>query len=185
VRWEALFEDLELQWESAEAAELGLEVADRSRREAAYLRLVDRVRPAVGYPLRLGVIGDAPIAGQLTTVGVDWLLLAENAVREVLLPTRSVLWIHGLSAVSAQPGHEGPLAAKLDLRYALRGIVRDRSACSIVLIDGSSVTGTVDRVGVDFIEIAEHPEAEFRRPRTVLSARTIPLSAVALVRRTA
>jgi hypothetical protein len=183
VRWEALFEDLELQWESAEAAELGSEVSDRSRREAARLRLVDRVRPAVGQTLRLGVIGDSPVAGRLTTVGVDWLLLAESPVREVLVPTRSVLWIHGLSPVSAQPGHEGPVAAKLDLRYALRSIVRDRSACSIVLVDGSSLTGTIDRVGVDFLEIAEHPEAEFRRARTVLAARTVPLAALAFVRR--
>jgi len=185
MRWEALFEDLEVQWEAAETAELAAEIADRSRREAAYLRLVDRLRPAVGYPLRLGVIGEAPLGGRLSTVGVDWLLVAESETREVLVPTRSVLWIHGLFAVSAQPGHEGPLAARLDLRYALRGIVRDRSACAVVLVDGTSVVGTLDRVGSDFIEIAEHPEAEFRRARTVLSARTIPLAAVAFIRRTA
>ena len=42
ARWEALFDDLAMQWEAAEAAEVELELADRSRREVAFLRLIDR-----------------------------------------------------------------------------------------------------------------------------------------------
>ncbi|WP_322778663.1 hypothetical protein [Frankia sp. Cas4] len=191
MRWEALFADLEMQWEAAQAAELDAELVDRSRREVAYLRLLDRLRPAVGSSLRIGVLvggreGEAGqvLGGRLAVLGMDWLLLQESAAQEVLVPFRSVLWVRGLTAVSAQPGHEGPLAVRLDLPYALRGVVRDRSVCSVVVLDGTAVTGTIDRVGADFVEVAEHPGDEFRRARSVQAVRTVPLSSVSFVRRT-
>ncbi|WP_239332844.1 hypothetical protein [Frankia sp. CiP3] len=192
MRWEALFADLEMQWDAAEAAELDAELVDRSRREAAHLRLLDRLRPAVGSSLRIGVLlggrereAGQVLGGRLAALGVDWLLLQESRAQEVLLPLRSVLWLRGLTAVSAQPGHEGPLAARLDLSYALRGVVRDRSVCSVVLLDGTAVMGTIDRVGADFVEVAEHADDEFRRARSVRAVRTIPLPSVSFVRRTA
>ncbi|KLL12032.1 hypothetical protein [Protofrankia coriariae] len=189
MRWEALFADLEMQWEAAEAAELDAELIDRSRREAAYLRLIDRLRPAIGSSLRLGVqvVGresDSVLTGQLTALGVDWMLLREPAAHEVLVPLHRVLWVHGLAALSAHPGHEGPLAVRLDLRYVLRGVARDRSSCAVVLADGTPVRGTVDRVGADFVEVAEHLDDEFRRARSVRAVRTIPLAAIGFVRRT-
>ena len=51
-----------------------------------------------------------------------------------------------------------------------------------MLRDGGLVTGTIDRVGVDFLEVAEHPMGEPRRARAVQSARAVRLSAIALVR---
>jgi hypothetical protein len=187
MRWEALFADLEMQWEAAEAAELEAEVADRSRREAGYLRLIDRLRPAVGSTVRcfvLGASGPGPLVltGRLAALGVDWLLLAEPRASEALVPLRSLQSVQGLTAASAQPGHEGPLAARLDLRYALRGLVRDRSVCSVGCIDGSAVRGTAARVGADFLELAEHVE-EQARARDVRAVRTVPLTAIAFVRR--
>ncbi|MBX6389900.1 MAG: hypothetical protein IRZ08_13045 [Frankia sp.] len=189
MRWEALFADLEAQWEAAEAAELTAEVAERARREAGYLRLADRLRPAVGHPVRLDVSAGYPgpergtLAGRLVALGADWLLVAEATGAETLVPLRSVLGVRGLPGESAPPGHEGRVGARLDLRYALRGLARDRSGCQVVLADGRTVTGTVDRVGADFLELAEHPPGEYRRPRAVREGRLIPLPAVALLRR--
>jgi hypothetical protein len=187
MRWEALFADLEMQWEAAEAAEMDAELADRSRREVGYLRLVDRLRPAVGSTVRCAIIGMVErvvVTGRLVSVGSDWLLVEESAAQEALIPMRSVLSLQGLGGESRQPGHEGPVASRLDLRYALRRIVRDRSMCTVVFADGSVLTGTPARVGDDFIEIVEHPGGEFRRPRDARSLHTIPLIAIAFVRRT-
>ncbi|WP_261565282.1 hypothetical protein [Frankia gtarii] len=187
MRWEDLFADLELQWEENEAAELAAELADRSRREAAYLRLIDRLRPVVGHPARCRVLGGqlAPqtLHGTLSALGVDWFLLAEPGATEVLVPMRSLLAVENLPVVSAQPGHEGPLAAKLDLRYVLRGLVRDRCACTLLLVDGTSLHGMPVRVGADFLEVAEHAVGEFARRGRVRAGWTMPLDAIAYVRR--
>lgn len=187
MRWEDLFADLELQWEAAEAAEFDAEIADRTRREAAYLRLIDRMRPAVDHEVRCLLKGGPAepmvITGLLTALGVDWFLLAEHGGTEVLVPMSSLLAVSGLPAVSAHPGHEGPLAARLDLRYAVRGLVRDRSECVVRLLGGGVLTGTLLRVGADFFELAEHPPGEYVRRGQVRGAWTVPFENLAFIRR--
>jgi len=187
LRWEALFADLEAQWEAAESAELAAEVEDRSRREIGYLRLVDRLRPAVGHRLRFDVVGQAgpergAITGRLLALGPDWLLVEDVGGGEVLVPSRSLLAVRGLRGEAAHPGHEGRVGARLDLRHVLRGVARDRSGCLVVLSDGRTVSGTIDRVGTDFVDLAEHAPGEFRRPRAVEGC-TVPLTAIVLLRR--
>lgn len=187
MRWESLFADLDAQWEAMEAAELAVEVADRARREAGFLRVIDRLRPAVGHRLRVDVGGLPPadrgvLVGRLAALGIDWLLVEDHLGAETLVPLRSVLAVRGLSGQAAHPGHEGRVGARLDLRYVLRQVARDRSECRIALTDGRVVTGTLDRVGADFLDVAEHAPGEFRRPREV-GVCVIPLGAVAFLRR--
>ena len=187
MRWEALFADLDAQWEAMETAELAAEVADRGRREIGFLRMADRLRPNVGHPLRVDIAGPptaehGALTGRLIALGVDWLLVEDQSGAETLIPAWSVLAVRGLSGQSAHPGHEGRVGARLDLRYALRRVARDRSECRFVLTGGRVVTGTLDRVGADFIDVAEHAPGELRRPRAVEAA-TIPLAAIAFLRR--
>jgi hypothetical protein len=183
MRWDELFDDLEAQFGEAETADLAAEVTDRSRRELSLLRLVDRLRPVSGQPLALRLVGAGVIEGELRAVGPDWLLLAEVGGREALVAAPAVLWIGGLAAQTAVPLGEGRVAARLDLAYALRGIVRDRSAVTLTLIDGATATGTLDRVGVDFVEMAEHAPGEPRRHDAVRAVRAYPLTSLAVVRR--
>jgi hypothetical protein len=103
--------------------------------------------------------------------------------REALVPAHAMLWIGGLAAQSAVPHGEGQVAARLDLAFALRGIVRDRSAVALTLMDGSTAAGTLDRVGADFVEVAEHPPGEPRRPDAVRAVRAYPLASLVVVRR--
>jgi len=183
MRWDELFADLEAQFDEAAATDLAAEVTDRSRRERSVLRLVDRLRPVIGQPLTVRLVGAGVTEGQLTAIGPDWLLLAELGGREALVATRAVLWVGGLAAQTAVPRAEGQVAARLDLAYALRGVVRDRSGVALTLIDGSTTAGTLDRVGVDFVEVAEHAPGEARRPDAVRAVRAYPLTALAVVRR--
>ncbi len=182
MRWQGLFDDLEAQFDAAEAAELAGEVAERTRREAALLRLVDRLRPAAGQPVTVHVPGTGPLRGQLRDCGTDWLLLEEAAGREVLIPLAAVLGVGGLGARAASPAEENHVAKRLDLRWALRGLARNRSGVALGLVDGSVVSGTLDRVGADHLDIAEHGAGEPRRASAVRQVRLVPLSAVALVR---
>ena len=182
MRWDDLFRDLESQLDAAAAAELDAEVADRVRREAALLGLVDRARAAVGHPVVVRVRGAGPVDGRLVDVGAQWLLVAETGGREVLVPLTAVVSLAGLRAWTGAPGSGGQVFARLGLGAALRGIARDRLPVQVVLVDGSLVGGTVDRVGADFVEVTEHGVGEVRRRGGVTGVRTVPFAGLALVR---
>ncbi len=184
MRWSALFADLEAQLEAAEAAELSAEVADRSRREAALLTLVGRLRPAVGQPLVVHVPGGAVLRGTLRECGVDWALLEEQGAGDVLVPLGAVLGVTGAGLRAVPPDDGGAVGARLDLRYALRGLARSRTGVALVLLDGSQVTGTLDRVGADHVDLAEHAPGEPRRRGAVRAVRLVPLRALVAVRST-
>ena len=181
MRWDALFAELEAEFEAADALVADAELRDRVRRESARLRLYDRLALARGSELSVHVVGQT-LRGVLSDVGPDWLLLAEGPARHALVPLTTVSSVTGLGRWSAVPQSEGKVAARLDLGYALRGVARDRSAVSLVLVDGSTCAGTIDRVGADFIEVAEHPAAEARRAEAVIGVRTVPRTALAIVR---
>lgn len=180
-RWDALFGDLESELAGADAADLRAEVADRTRREYARLRVVDRLRPALGHPVRLGLAAGVVISGRLGEVGADWLLV-DDGTSAVLVALAHLYSVGGLGALSAAPHSEGRVSAALDLRHPLRRLARERAAVTVGLADGTIVSGTVDRVGRDFVEVAEHPAGEPRRPATVRQVRALLLPAISLVR---
>lgn len=182
VRWERLFADLEAQVAATEAAELAGEVVERIRHEVGTLRLVDRLRPAEGHPVRLSCVGGEAVEGTLRQVGADWVLVEERAGRQAVVALPAVTSVAGLGALSALPGSEGHVAGTLDLRRAVRGIARDRAGVRVTLVDGGVVVGTIDRVGADFVEIAEHPPGEPRRVRAVRAVRVVPISGLVVVR---
>lgn len=182
MRWRALFEDLEAQLAAAETADLRGEVADRTRRELALVSVLDRLRPAEGSALAVTVCGAGVVHATLLDAGADWLLLEEGRSQELLVPLAAVLGIVGLSGQAAEPGSGGEVERRLDLRWALRGLSRGRTGVVLVLRDGTSLAGTLDRVGADHVDLAEHPAGEARRAGQVRQVRLVPLGAVALIR---
>lgn len=180
MRWDALFEDLEAQLDAAEAAGLESEVRERSRLEAAKLRLADRLAGAVGHPVSVQTRGAGVIRGTLVQALPEWLLVVDGA-SDVLVPATAVLVVSGLGAATATPD-EGVVAGRLTLGYALRGLARSRAGVAVVLADGGVVHGTIDRVGTDFLEVSEHPPGEARRTGLVRAVRTVPFWAVGAVR---
>lgn len=181
MRWARLFADLEAQLHAEEAADLASEVASRTRHEIGQITMVDRLRAAVGHPVRINCTGAGELAGRLRDVGAGWLLLDEELGREALINLAAVVAVHGLGQLSvATP--ETAVTRRLDLRYAIRGLARDRSPLQVMLGSGESLSGTFDRVGADFVELAEHPPGEYRRPGEVRAVRVVSLSAIAAVR---
>jgi hypothetical protein len=181
MRWQQLFADLQAQFEAEEAAEDRVTGASRARAEMGAVDLVRRLRGSVGLPLTLRCRGVGPIAGTLTDAGVDWLLLEDEQGRSILVAKAAVRAVTGLGRrTTVEDG--SVVRARMDLRWALRGLARDRSAVQIVLDDGGMLTGTLDRVGADHVELAEHPADVPRRAEAVQGVSAVVIAAIALVR---
>jgi hypothetical protein len=183
MRWDDLFADLEAQADALEVAERAAEVGERARIEFGAIGVVDRLRAAVGNPIRVQLRGGAAIGGVMQRVGPDWLLLGEGGGREAVVTIAALRAVHGLGRLSAVPGTGGPVLARLTLRSALRGVARDRSAVRLHLVDGEVLDGTIDRVGADFVEVARHAPNEARRRTEVRDVILVPTRALAAVRR--
>ncbi|TDO51377.1 hypothetical protein EV643_103114 [Kribbella sp. VKM Ac-2527] len=183
MRLEALFEDLESQFAALRDGDLYGEVAERIRAEVGKLTLLDRLRGAVGTVIRVELTHVEPVQGELTRVGKDCLLLEAERFEEWLIPAAAVTAVHGLGPW-AEPA-EGAVAAKLGLAHLLRGIARDRSPVTLFCAGpgGHPVTGTIDRVGADFIEVAEHALDAPRRRSEVHNVRLVPTQALSALRR--
>jgi hypothetical protein len=182
MRWEQLFADLEAQADEHEAAMEQAEEPSRARAAYGQLLLADRMRGSVGRELSVRCRGTGELPGRLVDVGVDWLLLVDGQQREVLVAAGAVSAVAGLGALTAPTTGSGEVTRRLDLRRALRALARDRAAVSCLLDDGGAVHGTVDRVGADFLELAEHPLDAPRRRGAVTGVRAVPLRAVVAVR---
>ena len=182
MRWQQLFADLQAQFEHEEAAAERAESGSRARAEIGGLALVDRLRGGVGAPVTLDVRGADRLGGVVLDVGADWLLLADELGRDVLVATSAVRSVAGLGRLTAAPEPAGPVRARLDLRRALRGLARDRATVHVVLDDGGVLVGTVDRVGADYLELAEHALDAPRRSEAVQGVRAVVLSAITVVR---
>jgi hypothetical protein len=182
MRWQQLFADLQAQFEAEEAAGEQAESASRARAEVGAVAIADRLRGALGCPLVLDCRGAGSVAGVLVEVGADWLLVEGDGARQSLVALAAVRSVSGLGRRTAVPPPAGQVRGQLDLRRALRGLARDRSAVQMLMDDGGMLSGTLDRVGSDYVEIAEHPADLPRRSEAVLGVRAVVISAVAVVR---
>jgi hypothetical protein len=184
MRWERLFEDLDARFDVEAIREREAEVADRTRRERAQVALHARLLANVGnevLSVRLaGGSATGPVEGIVTDVGPDWLLLSETARQSALVPIAAVRAVVGL-----RPGaQESTLVGRrFTLGAALRGLSRDRASVEVTDVDGRLLTGTIDAVGADHLDLAEHASDAPRRTRYVVRTHVVPLGALGAVRR--
>lgn len=176
VRWERLFDDLEAQVAAQARLELDAEVAERTRLERSRVTLGERVVGALGAEASLRVRGGTVARGRLEDSGDGWLLLVEAGGRQLLVPVPAVLGVFGLGRPQ-----DDARARRFGIGSAMRIISRDRRAVVVVDVDGGSVHGTIDAVGADALDIAEHPLDTPRRPEHVRGERVIPFAAVAMI----
>src|SRR3712207_5533866 len=183
MRWQQLFADLQGQFEQAEGEEARAEWASRARAEVGAIRLTDRLGGSVGADVPLTCRGAGRVSGVLADVGVDWLLVTDERGRDQLVSAGAVRAVSGLGRWTVPAEDDGTaVRARLDLRRALRGLARDRSVVQVVLDEGSVLTGTIDRVGADYLDLAEHPVDQPRRSGAVRQVHAVVLDGVAVVR---
>lgn len=179
MRWQRLFDDLEAQLDAAEQAAFDGEVADRTRREVALVHIADRLAAATGTRLRCSVQGAGIVTGSVVRAGADWLLLADEAGRDLLVALGALVDVAGLRA---DVGPTNVVGSKLGLGHVLRGIARDRTPVVLQLVIGDRIDGTIDRVGADFVDVAVHPLDAPRRSGEVIGHRAVTMAGIAIVR---
>jgi hypothetical protein len=176
-RAERLLGDMGGELESAEAVELALETADRTRGEYGRVRLSDRLAAHLGARLAVTTAELGVLVGDLSDVGADWIELRAPGRRHILALAQ-LLIVDGLAHSTRNPGSEGKVEGARGVRSALRGLAQGRAPVELTLRGGTSVTGTIDRGGSDFLELAEHPLGAPRRGREVRQVRSIALAAL-------
>lgn len=181
MRWQELFADLESQARSLERADQDGEIAERTRAEIGQITLVNRLRSQIGEPVRLTVSGQQTVGGRLDQVGADWLLLAGPT--EVIVPMSGVTSVTDLPLAAVSPEGVGDVASRITLASALRAVAIDRAAVRVRFRDKSTLTGTPDRVGADFFDLAVHDLGDVPRTSSVRTRETIGYAAVAFVQR--
>ncbi|WP_265447672.1 hypothetical protein [Flexivirga meconopsidis] len=179
MRWQQLFADLEAQLAASARLEQAAEVADRTRRERAEVSWLDRAARSEGASIACTTAAGV-VRGTLDDLGKDWLLVQEHGRHAALLPTAAVLSVVGLTLRSDD---DRGMGRRFGIGVALRAIARDRAAVAVHDIAGGLATGTVDRVGADHLDLAEHPADALRRPGALTGHRVIPFGAIAVVRR--
>lgn len=188
MRWEALFADLEAQLAAGEVADVGSAAAAMTRAEFARTALPDRLRAQGDVPVSLGLRDGRWVEGQVVDVARRWVLLAAPAAwpedgggpppGRLLVVLTAVERLRDLTARSV-PG-EG-VVVSLGVGSVLRALARDRAAVTVLLASGD-LTGTIDRVGEDHLDVAVHPADAPRRPSSVTETATVALEALLGVR---
>ena len=193
MRWQNLFDDLEGQL----ASELGAEeidlLAEEERLRLGRLTLRDRLRAlhaADAGPVTLSTRGGTRMRLTLAALGRDW-IAGETEVgilRSAIVPIAGVAAIEPVGAQLAaslrvDPVPEPPtaLSARLGLAFVLRDLCRRRAGVDVV-VGSESVHGTIDRVGRDHLDLAEHAPGEPRRTAAVARIRILAFEAIETVR---
>jgi hypothetical protein len=186
VRWDELFADLSGQGEADEAAALDSEVADRYRWEAGRTGLTDRARGWLPRSIvSVGLPAGQTVRGPLLAVGGDWLVLGDGRL-DCLVPVAAVRWLRpdsqGQAGTLEPTRGAGAAVHRLRLVHAVRLLVRDRTYVRIRLVEGETVSGTMDRAGPDHLDLAQHPADLPRRASAVHSTWLLPYAAITSIR---
>ena len=183
MRWDALFGDMEAQFSEGAKLAVEAEISERARVEAASVVLADRLRGGLGSRLAVHLFGGRIFEGVLSHAGADALLLDEVR-HQVLIPYGAVAHYAGLGRISLEEPSQ--VRRRIGLAHALRGLARDRAGLAVILrhgpADGSGLTGVIDRVGADFLDLALVGPGEARRASEVRRVVTIPFASVGAVR---
>jgi hypothetical protein len=203
MRWDNLFDDLESQLEQGLGAEEVDLRAEEERLRLGRLTIRDRLlavhdshERGEDYIVRLALTSSEVVPVRPATIGKDWLsgdiLDGSKADRQCIVPIASIAGMvldrEGVRrSLAPQPAGEmprgGALAARLGLPFVLRDLCRRRVGVEIVLGSGGAVvTGTIDRVGRDHLDIAVHEPGMPRRESAVSEYRLVPFGALAFVR---
>ncbi|HRN28372.1 MAG TPA: hypothetical protein PK781_03790 [Terrimesophilobacter sp.] len=194
MRWENLFDDLAGQLEHELDAEEVDVRGEEERLRIGRLTVRDRLvalheaTNSTEYRLRVHLDDGRQLSVGLRSLGRDWLMgdLADErgASVQCLLPFASIASLTlDPQLVERSTEATGPLrlADRLGLTFVLRDLARRRRALELHMSFGV-LHGTIDRVGRDHVDLAEHEVGSPRRRNEVSGIRMLPLTGLRWIR---
>jgi hypothetical protein len=175
-----VFEELEAEFEAGLRREADQETAAALRAGIGETVLWEQLARRTGAQA-VAHAGSCRFRGVVVASYPEFLVLHDGDGSEHLIrygPATSV-------ALPAEPTTLQPAPAGAARRYrlslALRELARRREPVRLELVDGGRVDGTIEAVGSDYLELAEHDPGEARRRRAVKARRFLSLTAIAAV----
>lgn len=194
MRWQNLFDDLESQL----ASELGADevdlLAEEERLRLGRLTVRDRLRAlrdgVPGSAIAIGLRGGERVVLTIAAIGRDWVAGDADAgpLRSAIVPLPAIAVLDPTGAqfaasLRADTAPEPPTAisARLGLAFVLRDLCRRRAPVEL-RVGPERWHGTIDRVGRDHLDLAEHAAGEPRRSAAVARIRIVAFATLDLVR---
>jgi hypothetical protein len=175
-----VFEELEAEFEAGLRREAEQEAVSAVRAELGATVLWEQLARRIGSEMVV-LAGTRVFRGTAAASYPEFLVLHASDGSEHLI-------LYGPSVSVALPAEEAglrPTPAGAERRYrlalALRELARRREPVKIELADGTRVDGTIEAVGSDYLEIAEHDPGVARRRAAVRARRFVGFAAVAAV----
>ena len=175
-----VFDDLEAEFEAGLRREAEQETMAAVRAELGSTVLWEQLARRVGSEV-VAVAGGRAVRGEVVASYPEFLVLQAAGGAEHLIhygPAVSFALPADPPALRPAPG---PAARRYQFALALRELARRREPVRIALGDGTSVDGTIEAVGSDYLEVAEHDPGEARRRAAVRARRFLGFAAVAAV----
>jgi hypothetical protein len=174
-----VFEELEAEFEAGLRREAEQEAVAAIRAQMGATTLWQQLARRTGTEV-VARAGSRAIRGILLASYPDFLVLKDQQGGQHLVrgQAASLALPPGQAALQPVPGDA---AHRFGLALALRELARRREPVRVELLDGNTVTGTIEAVGSDYLELAEHEVGEARRETAVRARRFAAFAAIAFV----
>jgi hypothetical protein len=175
-----VFEELEAEFEAGLRREAEQESVAAVRAELGTTVLWEQLARRVGSEAAV-LAGARRLRGIVVAGYPEFLVLRATDGTEHLVRHGPAVTV----ALPAEPPALRPTPPAATRRYqfalALRELARRREPVRVSLVDGTGCDGTIEAVGSDYLELAEHDLGEARRRAAVRARRFIGFAAVVAV----
>lgn len=177
ARFDDLLAGILAEAEAADAASMDADIAEVERAARAESRLLDRLRGQ--RQVSVEVVGGGQVTGLVAAVGRDVIVLSADD-GDWVIPAwalAAVIELGGGAREATSPSE------RLGFASVARAWARQRSVVRVLRMGAGPLDGTIDAVGADHLDLAEHDPGEPRRAEAVRRRVTVPLSAIGAIRR--
>jgi len=175
-----VFDELEAEFEAGLRREADQETMAAVRAELGSTVLWEQLARRLGTDM-VAIAGDRVLRGSAVASYPEFLVLRADDGAEHLIPYGPAVSV----ALPAEPPPlrptPGPAVRRYQLALALRELARRRDPVRVDLGDGTSMDGTIEAVGRDYLEIAEHDPGVAQRRAAVRARRFVGFAAIVAV----